>query len=819
MHYFKSLVIIMVSTLLFFYNVKTVYSYENVDNINNNSEIMYSCDYGYNLLNNDSKTIYSKLKAACENFDIDIPPNQLGNALIVKTDDIDLSYDEKIIVLKYFLYDNPQYFWLDNMHGISDNTISLACNKKYYTKSSRDNAWNTIKEVINGYMSYFNKANLKNDYEKEKFIHDIIINNTTPCKSSWNPNEYYKSTIEGVFGEFRTADSLGYGKAFVLLMNATNQSSIFLKCFCTSTYMASGTCAVNIDDNWYCTDVYRDDVDNSPSTDFLNFSNTTFNEQYIISSQPSLTAPFSYELPQISDTKYELVSAKKPVFTLNLNEKIQINQGQDIALTVNVASYDDVIFEWYKDGEIIEGENSDTLILNSIKEENSGTYQVCAIRKVGDITKSELSDECLVNVLTPIKITSDLEKSMLLKEGDKVTLSVSAQGESPLSFKWYKDDVILENQTDDNLTFESLTKDDEGNFFVEIIDANMQTVKSSICNVLIDNTTPLEIITNLDSSQLEYEGSPVILYVLAQGNDPLIYKWFKDDVLIKNKNENYIIMSNTCLSDTGKYKVIITDSLQQTIQSAVCNLIIIKNPLQEDTIVPNQEEENNDELLDNITVPVIKLKNLDTIYKNANSKSNSILKCAEIYYNKELSKAIKATVSIDTSKISTAQLGNIDEFNSNIIKILKSIASLNIDNPTRSFELFSKRFDNQGNFNVLTFSKDMDFPFPVEVTFTLANNDLDKSNNYFYYFDDDKKTLELCEKTSISNNTFKVQLSHCCEYIISPKQINILPIDTSYEPTQEIDDTANPNTSQTKDISIIPILVSTALCFIIKFKK
>lgn len=816
------LLIILILSVALHFTSATSYKYKDI--INNNDELIYNCNYGYNLLDDNSKIIYNKIKSKCDNFDYDTSSIELGDELIVSTEDFDLSFTEKIKILNYFIYDNPQYFWLNSMHGINDNYISLKCHKKYATKLSRDTAWNTIKTTIDGYISAFNNANLKNNYEKEKFIHDIIIDNTTPCFSSWNPNEYYKSTIEGVFCDYKTADSSGYGKAFTLLMNATGQKCICSKCICKENYMTSGVCAVNIDNNWYWTDVYRDDLNNSISTDYLNFSNITFNEQYEISHQPDLMVPFIYEFPQMSDTKYEIAKIQKPVYTLNLETDMQIKQGEDLTLTINVEDYDNVSFVWYKDDEIIEGETSDTLIINNTAKENSGTYKVCAINSEGALTESEFSNECIVTVLAPPKITTDLQPAILANEGGTVTLSILAEGEKPLTYEWFKDDVLLENQTQNSLIIENANLLDSGNYKVIVTDNNMQAVESSICNLSITKITPIKIINDLQTSVLEYEGNPVALYVTAEGKNPLTYKWYRNDVLLENQNKNCILFASASLLDSGKYKVQITDSLQQTIESSVCNLVIVKKPLLVNAITPNQEQLNNDEHLDNITVPIIKLQNLDTVYENINSKSENTIKCANIYYNKEKSKAIKSTVEINSSDISSNQLGSNEEFNTNMIEILKSIASLNIDSPTRSFELFSKRFDTRDDFKVMTFSKDMKFPFSVKVTFTIPDSTLNNCNYYFYYFNDEEKALDLCEKTSVTNNKkFKVELNHCCEYIISPKEISVLDIpyqiNENNEIANEIENNKNPQTSQNKNLLYVSLLSITALYCIKRFKN
>lgn len=730
-----SIAILVICLLIFTISLDVFASYEGSESNNNSEGITYSSDYGYSLLSDDCKTIYDKLLIACENFDSDIFLSGTCNELDVTYDGIELTNNEKYEIYTYFVYDNPQYFWLDRTVGITDDSISLVCDSRFVTKSAREKAWSTIKATIDNYVNAFNHTEFKNDYEKEKFIHDIIINNTTPCGSSYNPNESYKSNIEGVFGQEKTADSCGYGKAFALLMNATHQKCVSLKCTCKTNHMISVLSAVNIDNKWYWNDVYRDDTEDLPATDYLNFSDAIFKEQYRISFQPSPVAPFSYELPPMSDTKYVLKTAQKPVFVMNLDDSMKINNGEDFTLKVKIENDDNVSYEWYKDNEIIEGQTSDTLIINGAKAENSGIYKVCAICTVGDSSESEFSNECVVNVPSETKIISDLEKSMLAKEGETVILFVSAKGENPLTYQWYKNDILLGNQT-----------------------------------------------------------------------------------------QAGIIFTNVSLLDTGNYKVKVTDSASKSVESSVCTLLVIKNEQNDDLSNIDKPLNFDDEQMDNITVPVIKLQNLDTVYEKINSNSKDVIKCADIYYNKEQSGMLKATVEIDTSDISMSQIGSDEKFRSDMTDVLKSLASLNIDKPTRSFELFSQRFDTQNNFKVMTFSKDMQFPFPVDVTFIFNESDNSKDDYCFYYFNDEEKALELCQKSlRMNEDTFKVRLSHCSEYVISPKEINVLEMPYlavgSDENIQNADsDTQNPNTSQGSKTFITCIFAITSLYIINKHK-
>lgn len=704
----------------------------NLRDSNSSQEIKYSSDYGYNILDEKSKEIYDKLKEACEDVYTDMYGDKLLNIKVTAGDSV-LSQQEMEKIRYCFLMDNPQYFWITDKKLVTKDFIILLCDNRFSEKSVRNEMWNQIKTTIDNYITDFNNANLESDYEKQKFIHDIIITNTTPCKTSYKktsykPDESYKSTIEGVFGEYKTADSIGYGKAFSLLMNATGQKCIYTQYFCMGNYMVSGVCATYIEDSWYWTDVYRDDIETAESTEFLGFSNITFNQQYI---RGGMIA----QLPIISDTKYVSMTAQKPVFIKNLSDSLKVNTGEDFTLEVNLENNDNVSFEWYKDGEIIEGENTQSITIENASNEDSGVYKVCAICSVGENVESECSIECMVSVITPLKIVSDLVSSVVIDEGEDVILSVLAQGEGDLIYQWFKDNRLIENQSDGILWIENASTEDIGNYYVRITDSELNTIISSVSQ----------------------------LYVISRPEE--------------------------------------------------FNFGNIEQPI--------EEEERE---YDNLTVPVIKLQDTNAVYEKIDSNNNEVIKCADIYYNAEKSKVAKATVEIDTSNIDTEYINSSSKFKSELIEILKSIASLNIDKPTQSFQLFEKRFTtDDDDYMVMTFSKHLEFAFPVKVTFTVDNNDFNNDDCYLYYFNDEEKILELYQDNlNFNNNAFIVNLSHCSEYVISQGEITVSDFSELFDNQNSEKDNSNKENPKTSVNTMVPtllILILTLLYILVKSKK
>jgi hypothetical protein len=65
-------------------------------------------------------------------------------------------------------------------------------------------------------------------------------------------------------------------------------------------------------------------------------------------------------------------------------------------------------------------------------------------------------------------------------------------------------------------------------------------------------------------SQTVYAGSSVTFSVLATGDEPLSYQWYKDDVLLPDAMNTTLMIESVSLEDAGPYHVIVTNEIGQT---------------------------------------------------------------------------------------------------------------------------------------------------------------------------------------------------------------------------------------------------------------
>jgi len=115
----------------------------------------------------------------------------------------------------------------------------------------------------------------------------------------------------------------------------------------------------------------------------------------------------------------------------------------------------------------IQDQTSASLVLNGITFTDEGHYRVIATNTNTSVT----SDPAFLDVFyAPPTIVSH-PANAYGQYGSNLQLSVSATGYETLSYKWYKDTVLLNGETTDTLLIPNADAGDAGLYFVEVTDS------------------------------------------------------------------------------------------------------------------------------------------------------------------------------------------------------------------------------------------------------------------------------------------------------------------------------------------------------------
>lgn len=224
---------------------------------------------------------------------------------------------------------------------------------------------------------------------------------------------------------------------------------------------------------------------------------------------------------QIID-KFNILNPPKPptpppsndtlVFIIHPNNQ-NTTIGNTITFTASAVGTGKITYQWFKDNPrtLITGAITNTLTITDVQIDKLGSYICQATGTVGsvDSNPAELSVDSDFILFNPdnlfllsnpdrgyIKwnVASSNNPPVIIKHPENksiekfssVTLTVVAQGSSPLSYQWYKNDILITGATDSSYTEQNLT---ENSIYKCLVKNNNGQVYSNPATVIVSAET------------------------------------------------------------------------------------------------------------------------------------------------------------------------------------------------------------------------------------------------------------------------------------------------------------------------------------------
>ena len=229
-----------------------------------------SVHFGYDALRNGKKEyLYDHLMAGIYTIAREADENGRYRLSRIRVHNYKLSEFDIREVVNAFIYDNPQYFWIENLFGYAyaeDDTIV-----EFYSVLSASDCDKYIKrfnEKVGEILSSIESG--KTAYQRERIVHDTITRGCTyktGIKSSSDGWEYFTAYGALVGGE---AVCEGYAKSMqVLLTRVGVQCSMIRGDAGGVAHMWN---VVELGGEWYHVDPTWDDVDSENSISYEYFN-------------------------------------------------------------------------------------------------------------------------------------------------------------------------------------------------------------------------------------------------------------------------------------------------------------------------------------------------------------------------------------------------------------------------------------------------------------------------------------------------------------------------------------------------------------------
>ena len=225
--------------------------------------------------------------------------------------------------------------------------------------------------------------------------------------------------------------------------------------------------------------------------------------------------------------------------------------GAGATFSVAASGSNPLSYQWYKNGVLIPGATSSVYKIAVIPETGVDNYNCVANNLYGSAISNSAS---LTTGIAPAITTHPL--SQLKVVGENVSFNVIATGDTPLSYQWYKDGIILTGATSNTLTLNSVNISNNGNYYCIV--TNIFSATKSNDAVFAAGLVPT-IITH-PISQFKAVGGNASLSVIATGTTPLSYQWYKDSIILTGATSNILTLNSVNNVNDGTYRCVVTNA-------------------------------------------------------------------------------------------------------------------------------------------------------------------------------------------------------------------------------------------------------------------
>ncbi|HOZ30487.1 MAG TPA: immunoglobulin domain-containing protein [Bacteroidales bacterium] len=224
-------------------------------------------------------------------------------------------------------------------------------------------------------------------------------------------------------------------------------------------------------------------------------------------------------------------------------EDITICEGEELEINLNSTGTDPIDFEWFVLGNIQPVGSEEEFYVEISEPEQSGEYYCILSNTCGSIS----TDTVTILVKALPQITTHPEGGEVCVD-DVVEMFITASGEEPLQYLWYRNGSAVSDQTNETLVYEHAQVNQSGTYFCRVMnDCGYEDSFSTELTV----GSPAAITWNpVDQNLCEHDTLNLIMD--AQG-DNYTLQWYFNNSPIPGENDTVLNIINLNPSQAGLY--------------------------------------------------------------------------------------------------------------------------------------------------------------------------------------------------------------------------------------------------------------------------
>ncbi|XP_063065571.1 sialoadhesin-like [Engraulis encrasicolus] len=212
-------------------------------------------------------------------------------------------------------------------------------------------------------------------------------------------------------------------------------------------------------------------------------------------------------------------------------------------------------YKWYRGGQEISGENTDTLSMTSVDTGNAGQYTCQGVH----VRQAETSKSDPIGIRVydrgPKPILSKDPKADTIYTTEKVTLSCRVDQESTdWHYSWFKgqEKLSIRNISESTHTFPSVDLSDGGDYRCQVQRGHISGDNASITLTVQDPPLPTLELKSKYEKVFPTERVTLKCDIQPTSSD-WSYKWYRGEQEISGENTDTLSMTSVGTGDTGEY--------------------------------------------------------------------------------------------------------------------------------------------------------------------------------------------------------------------------------------------------------------------------
>ncbi|MBI3875485.1 MAG: immunoglobulin domain-containing protein, partial [Verrucomicrobia bacterium] len=228
-----------------------------------------------------------------------------------------------------------------------------------------------------------------------------------------------------------------------------------------------------------------------------------------------------------------------------------VSPGSTVTLMVSATGSQPLGYIWRLNGTNLPAPSLPTLTLNNVQPINAGTYDVVVFNSAGVI----VSSGSVLNVLPPPAISAQ-PLAQVVPLGSNAMFSVTANGTGSLTYQWRKNTTNISGANIAVLVVTGAQITDQGLYDVVVTDSIGSVISAPApLTVLLP-----PLILQPPQGVTVVGGTNVLFSILAIGNPPPFFQWFRNGTAIPNATNSTLLLTNVTTNIAGLYLVSVTNT-------------------------------------------------------------------------------------------------------------------------------------------------------------------------------------------------------------------------------------------------------------------